>query len=176
MPTDVTGNMESLARKFDQPLDSPENRDLAENGWIGGDHVTVRYWLGRLLNRNLFRERDNAVEEALQDYFIKRGQPKGARLLADRQIWSPIAKLLQHHVEGSRVTHKKHNPRLLAALEAVMSDPGLSDSELAKLAKTTEKQIARMSDVFVLRRIWKQQIALSGEPPHEPQINTHNAD
>jgi hypothetical protein len=49
--------MESLARKFDQPVDSPEHRALAEDGWLGGESVTVRYWLGRLLNRNFSANR-----------------------------------------------------------------------------------------------------------------------
>jgi hypothetical protein len=52
--------MESLARVFDKSIDSPEHRELAENGWMGGEFVTVRYWPERLVNRNLFRETDHA--------------------------------------------------------------------------------------------------------------------
>jgi hypothetical protein len=147
--------MESLARAFDQPLDSPEHRELAENGWIGGENVTVRYWLGRLLRRNLFRESNDAVEALLQQYFIDRGQKHGAGLVSDHQSWSPLAILLRHHVELSAGLRSTKNPRLLAALDAVMTNPDLNDSQLAKHAKTTEKQIARMTDVFILRKIWK---------------------
>jgi hypothetical protein len=147
--------MESLARAFDQPLDSPEHRDLAENGWIGGGSVTIRYWLGRLLHRNLFRESDDAVKALLEQYFINRGQYKGASLVADFQAWSSAAQLLRHHLELTTGVPSTSNPRLLAALDAVMTNPNLSELQLAKIAKTTEKQVARMTHVFVLRKIWK---------------------
>lgn len=68
-----TGHMENLARAFDQPIDSQEHHDLATTAWLGGDLVTVRYWLGRLLRRNLFRESDDVVKHSLQKYLLKIG-------------------------------------------------------------------------------------------------------
>jgi hypothetical protein len=119
----------------------------------------VRYWLGRLLQRNFFREPDSAVKDALKEYFAARGCEKGAHLVFDYQSWRPLVTLLQHQVESSEACRITMNPRRVAALYAVMANPELTDMQLAAIANTTEKQIARMSDVFVLRKLWKLQMA-----------------
>jgi hypothetical protein len=80
--------MDSLAQAFDQPFDSPEHRALAEEGWLGGAAVTVRYRLGRLLQRNFFRETDDSVKAALKEYLVDRGCERGANLVYDVQAWS----------------------------------------------------------------------------------------
>ncbi len=147
--------MESLARQFDQPVDSDAHRDLAENGWIGGDFVTVRYWLGRLLHHNFFRESDEVVSHALQKYFVDRDLLAGAVIVRDRQAWSPAAHVLHRHAAATFGCAPPKNPRLAAALEAVMIDPDIPDTELASRANTTEKQIARMCEVRLLRKLWR---------------------
>jgi hypothetical protein len=147
--------MESLARAFDQPLDTPEHRELMEHGWVGGDFITVRYWLGRLLRRNFFRDSDDAVKAALKQYFVDQGCTQGAMLAFDFQTWSTLAILLRHNAEVACGHAPTKNPRLVAALEAVMKDPECDDSQLAARANTTEKQIARMTDVHLLRKAWK---------------------
>jgi len=63
--------------------------------------------------------------------------------------------LLKHYVELGEGCRPAANPRLVAALEAVMENPQLTNSELAIQAKTTEKQIARMGDVFAIQRVWR---------------------
>jgi len=147
--------MDALASAFDQPVDSPEHRMLAETASMGGNLVTVRYWLGRLINRNLFRETHGSVKVALQQYLTDQKCPKGASLVFDPQSWSSIVLLLQHHMEIRTGVRPTQNPRLIAAIQAVMNDPDMDNSQLAKIAKTTEKQLARMTDVFVLRKVWK---------------------
>lgn len=147
--------MENLAHAFDQPIESREHQDLATTAWMGGELVSVRYWLGRLLRRNLFRESDDAVRESLRKHFVEIGCEKGSLLVADLQAWSPVATLLQHEVEVSDGCGPAKIPRLVAALQAVMANPELTNLELAAIAKTTEKQIARMTDVSVLRKLWR---------------------
>jgi hypothetical protein len=122
---------------------------------MGGDFVTVRYWLGRLLRRNFFRESDDVVKQALQEYLVKIGCKKGSPLISDHLAWSPVSTLLQHHVESEERASPAKNARLVAAIRAVLTDPELTDSQVAAIAKTTEKQIARMSDVSLLRRLWR---------------------
>jgi hypothetical protein len=117
--------------------------------------VTVRYWLARLLRRNLFRESDDAAKRELRQYFTNRGQEKGASLADDLQSWSPMVVLLKHHVEISEGRRPTKRRKLISALEAVMADPDLTNSQFAKRAKTTEKQIARMTDVFQIQKLWK---------------------
>lgn len=147
--------MENCARAFDQPIDSPEHQDLRATAWMGGDLVSVRYWLGRLLRHNFFRESNDAVRDALEEYFAAQGCEKGSRLVFDFQSWRAFAILLQHQVERSEGCQPTKNSRLVAAIHAVLVDPELTDLQLAGIADTTEKQIARMTDVFVLRELWK---------------------
>ena len=149
--------MENLAYAFDQPIQSRDHQDLAATAWMGGELVSVRYWLGRLLQRNFFRESDDAVKEALRKHFIQNGCEKGSHLVSDYQSWSAMVTLLQHQVEVSEGRESTKNARLVAALQAVMANPELADSELAAIAKTTEKQIARMTDVLMLRKLSKLQ-------------------
>lgn len=151
--------METLAHAFDQPIESQEHQHLAATAWMGGDLVAVRYWLGRLLRRNFFRESNEVVKQALQDYLVKIGCKKGSRLISDYQAWSPVATLLQHQVETEDRSPLTKNARLVAVIQAVLTNPELTDSQLAAIVKTTEKQIARMTDVSVLRRLWKLQTA-----------------
>lgn len=92
--------MEDLAWAFDQPVQSKEHQDLANTAWIGGDLVTVRYWLGRLVQRNFFRESDGAVGEALHNYLVSIGCAKGAQLVSDFQVWSAIVPFLESQVKA----------------------------------------------------------------------------
>jgi hypothetical protein len=91
----------------------------------------------------------------MEQYFVARGCSAGAIMIRDLECWSAAAIVLQLHAAAACVCAALTNPWLAAALEALMADPGLSDSELATLAKTTENQIARTPDVFLLRKIWK---------------------
>jgi len=50
--------MERLAKIFDMAATSVEHRMLVEELWIAGDTFSVRYYLGRILGVNLFREAD----------------------------------------------------------------------------------------------------------------------
>jgi hypothetical protein len=111
--------------------------------------------LGRLLKHNFFRESDDAVKQALRTYFATAGCEKGSRLVSDYQSWRPVAILLQHQVELSEGCQLTKNSRLVVALQAIMANPELNDAQLAAMAKTTEKKIARMTDVFILRKLWK---------------------
>jgi len=148
-------HMENLAIAFDLPVESREHQDLATTAWMGGILVAVRYWLGRLLRRNLFRESDDVVNEALRKYIVEIGCKKGAQLVDDHQSWSPVATFLQSQVEVDEGQTPTKNRKLVAAIHAVLKDPDLTVSELAAIANTTEKQITRMTDVFILRKLWR---------------------
>jgi hypothetical protein len=123
---------------------------------MGGSSISVRYWLGLLCGRNLFRESDDVVKEALRQYFIERGFERGASVVADFQSWTPVATVLQSDVELKENVKPTQNPRLVAALQGVLIDPDITDEQLAIDAKTTVKQIARMSDISLLRILWKR--------------------
>lgn len=134
---------------------------------MGGSSVSLRYWLGRLLRRNFFRESDAIVRESLESYLIDNGFAKGSRLVADYQTWHALAAFLQHRVEIENANPPSLNPRQAAIIEEVLRDPDISDAQLANIASTTEKQVSRVSDARVLRKVWKQ---LSGETRVAPVL------
>lgn len=146
--------MESLAIAFDMPVGSVAHDQLASTVWMGGDLVTVRYWLGRLIGRNLFRGSDQAVGSSLQRHLNSAGFIEGSRLAENRAAWGPIANYLQacclsgKHGRGSRGASK------IALIAAFLADPTSSDSQLAVAANTTEKQVVRNADLKVLRTAW----------------------
>ncbi len=116
----------------------------------------LRYWLGRKLGRNFFREPDESVEAALSQYFVDRGCEKGAVFAADHQVWSALAMVVQYHCQIESGTPTTVSARTIAALEAVMTNPALTTGQLAAAAGTTEKQVATMTDVQLIRRLWSR--------------------
>jgi hypothetical protein len=149
--------MESCAHAFDQPIDSKEHQSLATTAWMGGPLVEMRYWLGRLLNRNLFRESVERVQDALSHALSELAPPAGASVFANARAWSATLTILRDLVEQRDGVRPTAKPKYLAVLRALLANPDLTTFELAKLARTTEKQIARMSDVTVLRWIREQE-------------------
>jgi hypothetical protein len=144
-----------FAEYFDLPVDSKEHRILRDDCWIGGEYVSIRYFLGRLIRQNLFRESDDIVGTALARYLKRNGWTHGALMVGDPQVWSPAVKLLKHQLELKEGVKPTQNARLIAAIAAVMNDASISDANLAAYAKTTVRQIARMSDIRVLRKAWR---------------------
>lgn len=147
--------MKKQVDPFDQPVSSNEYQRLAATIWMGGDLLTVRYWLGRILRHNLLREPDHSVKVLLKRFCLSNGYDKGSLLVDDYQSWPSFSLILQHEVEQNESDKKRKNLKLIAAIQAMLTDPELTDSELASIAKTTEKQIARMSNIAVLRKAWK---------------------
>jgi hypothetical protein len=147
---------EGFARIFDLPTDSAEQRAFMEEAWFGGSFVTIPYWLGRLVGRNLFRESKGTWVAALQQYFVDRGEPVSARMAANTYCWDTIARLLEHRGRVALGIPTRAKPRLIVAIETTLEHPEMPLAELARIVNTTEKQIARMSDVTVLRDCWRR--------------------
>lgn len=148
--------MDRLADLFDAPPESAEHQILVSSVHLGGPLVSVRYWLGRLLGQNCFRTSDAAVSAALVQYLSDAGYEKGALLASDIGAWSSIARFLQYQWELKSGTSPCENPKLCAALDAVLVDPDLTFLQIAQIAKTTEQQVSRMSDLKWLKELWSR--------------------
>ena len=111
--------------------------------------------MGRLLSHNLFRESDDAVKEALRSYLINNGCAKSSQLVSDSQIWCSLGVLLRDEVEVADNMPTTSDRRIVSAIRAVMADPDVTDSQLARIVNTTPRQIARMSHVNVIRKLWR---------------------
>jgi hypothetical protein len=121
---------------------------------MGGPLVAVRYYLGRLLEQNLFQASDDQVSRALADFIAAETSKRGAALISRMGIegWT-VAQVVLHHVYQVRLGRKSSkSSRRAAAVEALLRDPNLDDRELARIARTTPKQLARIPELTVLRR------------------------
>ncbi|HEX4146643.1 MAG TPA: hypothetical protein VHY91_24285 [Pirellulales bacterium] len=145
--------LDELARRFDLPIDSPEHIDLVETAWFGGELVSVRAYLGRLLERNLFRESDAEVERRMVDYISSLTSKAGGALFRDPQGWMIASSILRFRFEMQTKARSALNARRIAAVEAFLANPSTTLAQLAKQLKTTEKQLNRNSDLTVARRL-----------------------
>ena len=143
--------MNRLAEIFDLPESSREHAELAESCSLGGELVSLRYYLGRVLGRNLFRESDTELESHLVAWLTKRTSAAGAKLVRDPQYWAIPAAILRFEFERDTGRPQRSNPREIAARLALLSKPTMTMRELAQLVGTTEKQLDRMSQLNLLR-------------------------
>jgi hypothetical protein len=137
--------METLAQHFDLPETSPEHRLLAETAWMGGELVSVRYYLGRLLKRNLFRESHEEVNRCLRTWVAQRTSEAGAVLIRGPGTWQIPDAILRREFEIETNRRPTGRPREIAAVVQFLTTPTISLADLAKKVRTTEKQLKRMS-------------------------------
>jgi hypothetical protein len=88
--------MDDFARAFDAPPTSRDHRNLADSAWLGGFLVSVRYYLGRLLNRNLFRESDAVVESRIIAFIEATISKEGASLVTGEGSWQLSEPILRY--------------------------------------------------------------------------------
>src|SRR5690242_9826467 len=91
--------MENLARDFDLPPDSPEHEMLADTAWMGGPLIGVRFYLGRFIGKNLFRESNDKVEKRLVEYFSECTSAAGAELVSGVDGWPIAEDILRYRFE-----------------------------------------------------------------------------
>jgi hypothetical protein len=145
--------MDSLATAFDAEPNSEEHRRLAESVWLGGAFVEVRYYLGLLLKRNLFRESHSEVDRRLIAFMKTITSREGARLLADDRSWYLAVPLLRFRYESELLGSAKRKPRNVMAVEEFLKDPSITLSALASRVGTTEKQLSRMTELRYARAL-----------------------
>ncbi len=120
---------------------------------MGGSSVSVRFYLGRLVGRNLFRESDAEVEVRLADYVSQLTSATGANLSHSLQGWDVAGDILRYRFEiktkGKSCLKRLH----IASIETFLTDPSLTFAELAQKVGTTEKQLNRNASLTVARKI-----------------------
>lgn len=145
--------MENLANYFDLPFDSPEHSFLAEEAWIGGELVSVRFYLGRLIRRNLFRLSDTDVEEHLVQYISSVTSTAGGELMRGNQGWMIASQIVRYRFETQAKGSSALKAKNIAAIEAFLTNPKVTMAQLAVELKTTEKQLARISNLKLARKL-----------------------
>jgi hypothetical protein len=147
--------MEILAEYFDAPPSSREHMILRDECWLGGDLIEVRFYLGRLLKQNLFRESNDDVGRTLIAYLKTTTSAEGAALVADEGLhaWQVVVPVLKYRFESEVEGARKPPPREAAAIEAFLKNPAIGSQDLARAARTTEKQLNRMTDLNLARAL-----------------------
>jgi hypothetical protein len=112
---------------------------------MGGPSVETCYYLGRILQQNLFRKSNAAVLKLAKSFIAKRTSAAGVALLEDGQAWDIAALLTRHQFELQTLGRSGQNRKVVAAVEAFLTNPKISTAALAQAAGTTEKHLARMS-------------------------------
>ncbi len=141
---------------FDAPLDSPEHIQLRRELWLGGAYVEGRYLLGRLLQRNFFRESHADFLATRRAHLQEVAGPGGARILMDDLDLGVM--ILQYQCRRFGDIPHRNKPKILEAYWAIVNNPTLSDAQIAEQIGTTEKSVARMSYVGRFRHRSKEQI------------------
>jgi hypothetical protein len=138
--------LEALAQSFDEAPESERHRLLQQTAWMGGQVVSVRYYLGRLIHRNLFRVSDEAVSSELQRYLSKVTSKKGAAVISNAGFrgWVAAELLLRDTFERRFLGESSCNAKHVAAIQSLLSNPALSLDEIASAARTTVKQLSRL--------------------------------
>ncbi|HEY7115619.1 MAG TPA: hypothetical protein VH475_03475 [Tepidisphaeraceae bacterium] len=144
-----------LADLFDQPHSQERHERLDFDCAMIGDRMMVRYYLGSLIGRNLFREPDAEVLRHLVAYVSTVASAQGASLLMEEEWvgWLVGAFLLRGLFETRVLDKAPRDRKQVAAVRALLTDPSISLPALATAAGTTEKQLARMTHVSLIRAV-----------------------
>jgi hypothetical protein len=151
----MLASVEHLAQTFDA-LPSPDAaRTLEEAAALSGPSVAVRYYLGRLIGRNLFRSEDQQVSRALVAFVAKMISRRGASVLTAGRLqrWTVAVPLLRDALDARTCGKRRTKPKRVAAIEVLLKDPSLDGEALARAARTTSRQLARISEIAVLRKL-----------------------
>ena len=147
-------SLTNCAEAFDAPVDSEKHQMLRDTAWMGGQLISVRYYLGRLIDRNLFRSSDTDVSAALEAFLADITSKQGAALLtsAGLQGWFAAELLLRDIFEQKILDKSSRNSRHVAAVRYFLCNPRRTDEEIARAAGTTIKQLRRNTALTALTR------------------------
>lgn len=149
--------MSDFATIFDLPLETQGRQTLLQTAWMGGAFVTVPHFLGRILKHNLFRENQVVVAQKLRQYFVSRGWTDSTPLASNKSSWEFLGSLLEHYVQPRQTDAAAQ--RNFLAIEAFLRHPHLLNAEIALEIETTERQVARNSNLAYLRRLLAESLA-----------------
>lgn len=137
------------ADAFDEPPDSPSHTRLRDTAWMGGELTEGRYFLSWATGVNEFRRSHEEFDADYREFVIKTW-PESQVFLKSNSWRKFFLVLLRHRYWETEVgknfpfrSESKHEK----ALRTLLTNPSLTQPELAKALKTTEKQLLRMPDI-----------------------------
>lgn len=150
------------AINFDKPIDSAEHQMLLKDLWLVGGLHNVRYWLGRLCDRNLYRESDENVISELRMYFVQREWNRAIGFCSEPGCWNSVSDVLRLHVYKQIGSAPPDNLREAKATEQFLLDPEVTDEALAEELNTTVNQIAKLASLRYMRLMFHRLLAAEG--------------
>ncbi|MEN6451795.1 MAG: hypothetical protein ABFC96_14995 [Thermoguttaceae bacterium] len=136
--------IDSLAKSFDLPMDSPEHRALRENAWLGGDYVECRYYLGALIGKNEFRTSEDEFLDDLSEFIARKTSPAARMFCCTINHCTHVIDFLRREFERqtgypAKVKETKDD----RAVELLLRHPDWSDEQIAAELAATQKTMAR---------------------------------
>jgi hypothetical protein len=139
--------VETTAAHFEEPPHSLNHTLLRETAWMGGEMIEGRYFLSWANGVNEFRRSHREFDADYQNYVI--GTWPSSQMFLKSFYWREyfLVLLRQRYRESDvgtlfpiRIESKAEK-----ALRIFLVRPSLEHAELARILKTTEKQLLRMS-------------------------------
>lgn len=133
------------ADNFDEPFTTEWHRYQSEDSWIGGSWTMVPYYLSRLQGVNYYRLSREELDAAVKRYVAQQYSAEVAVLCDGRRLWDIAAIVLRHRFCIENDKPSPYKAKAIAAYQEFLRDPHATDAELARRAKTTEKQLRRLA-------------------------------
>jgi hypothetical protein len=146
--------LDHLAKTFDA---GPKTGDaeLKFASQMVGALIGVRFYLGRLISQNLFRASDAEVTRALAKFISQNLSKREGEVLGSGglQGWTAVVGYFKREYEIRSLGASEESRVRTAVVESLLRDLSLSNTELARKAATTEKQVDRIVEVVLLRKL-----------------------
>jgi hypothetical protein len=133
------------ADNFDEPFTTEWHRLRSEDSWIGGSWTMVPYYLSRLQGVNYYRVPKEDLDLAVKRFIARQYSEAVAVLCDGRRLWDIAAIVLRHQFCIENNKPSPYKAKEIAAYQEFLKDPAATDAELARRAKTTEKQLRRLA-------------------------------
>ena len=147
-----------LAAKFDALPGREGHEAFQDECYLLGQVVGIRYYLGRLVGRNLFRETDQEVTRALVEYLAPETSERGAALVGGggSQGWLAVEDLLRHTLEMEWFGRSEVESEKAEWVREFLSEPEVSLAGVARKVGRSEGELGEMMELKILRKLAKE--------------------
>jgi hypothetical protein len=146
--------MAEISFERDEDFDTRQHQDYREDGWLGGSHTEVPYYLSCLTRKNYCQTSFETWRPAALQ-FITESTPESAWISRSTYFEKFAVLILKHLYRNSRLhirfpIRKEHREEWVT--RHAIANPTLKIADLAVLLRTTVKQIERNASAMDARR------------------------
>ncbi|MFN0021284.1 MAG: hypothetical protein ACKVP0_23795 [Pirellulaceae bacterium] len=150
--------MNTSANLFALPIENPKHLQFRDDAWLGGPFFVGRYYLGKFLNTNEYLygqdEYDAHVRQCLNSRL-----PMADWLSKSSYLHEFMTTWLKHQYRKTEENQRFPIPdesKEELAIVRIMEVPDVSDEDICRELRCTEKTINRWTDYNLFRREQKR--------------------